>query len=305
MQKPDTLREAYVRASSFLEMRGVAEARSCTELLLQHLMGWSRSQLLLHWSEPFPEELEDDWQRLVERKAQGEPVQYIRGEQSFYGLPFRVTTAVLIPRPETELLVEAVLQRMRERWPQLLHSGSGAEAEGQERVPLVADIGTGSGAIAVALASHRPDARVVASDLSAEALEVARGNAVSNGVGERIEWLHGDLLEPFLQEGLRIDVLISNPPYIREDEHSELQPEVRFYEPKLALVGGLDGMNCYRSLIAGLKHLSAMPYIVAFEVGQGQARQVATLLSESYSWNKVEIIKDYAGIERHVIATQA
>uniref|UniRef100_UPI0005A76B6D N5-glutamine methyltransferase family protein n=1 Tax=Paenibacillus gorillae TaxID=1243662 RepID=UPI0005A76B6D len=163
-----TIREACLQASSFLAGHGVEESRSNAELLLLHVLKVERSVLLRDWSfEQFPPEKAEAWVQAVRRKAEGEPVQYIIGEQWFYGRPFTVTPAVLIPRPETELLVEAVLEAADSIWP----------PEGAA-VPTVLDVGTGSGAIAVTLASQRPRWRVSASDLSPDALEVARMNAV-------------------------------------------------------------------------------------------------------------------------------
>ena len=302
-----------------------------------------------------------EWARLLERKAAGEPVQYLIGEQWFYGLPFAVTPAVLIPRPETELLVEAVLEAADRLWPE----ARGAEGRVDAAVPTVVDVGTGSGAIAVTLASQRPRWRVAASDLSADALETARGNAARHGVAARLRFAQGDLLAPFARAdspaatshgggaqaeapvasadggrvqmdegavhveggeaqpdsggtqavdiaddvfasgelaGLKIDVLVSNPPYIPASDIAGLQREVRDHEPWLALDGGADGLDPYRRMIEQLPSLAAIPRIVAFELGQGQAQEVARLLRETGHWPDIRIVTDYAGIERHVIA---
>lgn len=283
-----TIREAYLEASSFLQGRGVAEAGACAELLLQHLLGLSRTELLLRWSEPFPAARAADWQALLARKAAGEPAQYIVGQQEFYGLPFRVTADVLIPRPETELLVEALVARGRRLWP--------------DGAPLLADVGTGSGAIAVSAAVLCPRWRIVASDLSAEALDVARGNAAAHGMAARIGWLLGDLLAPHIERGLRVDILAANPPYIATADIDGLQPEVRDFEPRTALDGGADGLDPYRRMVRQLAELPAYPRLVGFEVGQGQADEVAAMLREAYAWDEVAIVPDLAGIGRHVVA---
>jgi release factor glutamine methyltransferase len=283
-----TIREAYVEASSFLAGRGVAESGACVELLLQHLLGWSRTELLLHWQEQLPLELAATWRQLVERKAAGEPVQYIIGEQEFYGLPFRVGGAVLIPRPETELLVEAIL-----------HEGSRLFPQG---APLLADVGTGSGAIPVTLAHARPAWRVYSSDISAPALEMAQVNAQLSGVAERITWLEGDLLEPYIERRLALDILVSNPPYIPDADLPALQPEVRLYEPHSALFGGPDGLDLYRRMIGQLPLLPQIPSLVGFEVGIRQAQDVAALLARTADWDDIRYVPDLAGIDRHVIA---
>lgn len=338
-----TIHEACLEASSLLEAAGVLEARHNAELLLSHLFGWNRAQLLLRWREPFPSELQGRWEQLVMRKASGEPVQYMIGEQEFYGLPFRVTPAVLIPRPETELLVEAVIAAGRRIWPRLGELDEGDEdgklesmsygckqggdelasdcdkllrgrkdpsSEGDERVtrsrlPVMLDAGTGSGAIATAIAAQCADWTILASDMSEAALEVARDNARRNGVQARIEWVQGDWLAPFLPGGQlddrRIDIFVSNPPYIPSRDIEALQPEVRDFEPRGALDGGADGLEPYRRLIAQLAQLATRPQLVAFEVGIGQAPQVADWLRAA-GWSEASIIRDYSGIERHVLA---
>ncbi|MBU5441706.1 peptide chain release factor N(5)-glutamine methyltransferase [Paenibacillus sp. MSJ-34] len=289
-----TIREAFVEASSFLSERGVAEAPHVAELLLRHLLGLDRAAYLLRWHEAFPPEREAQWRQIVARKAAGEPAQYIIGEQEFYGLPFEVTPAVLIPRPETELLVEAVVREGRRLWP------DGADASAA--APSVADIGTGSGAIAVTLAVQCPTWRVCASDISAAALEVAQRNAARNGAAARIAWANGDLLAPFAGE--RLDIVVSNPPYIPAGDIAGLQPEVRDYEPRTALDGGTDGLDPYRRMLAQLPLLAGAPRVMGFELGMGQAREVAAMMEAAGHWDTVYIVPDLAGIERHVIAVR-
>jgi release factor glutamine methyltransferase len=341
-ERKRSIREAFAEASLFLRENGVLEPESNAQLLLEHLLGVDRTGLFLRWTEMFPVEHYDTWQQLLERKAAGEPVQYIRGEQEFYGLPFTVTPAVLIPRPETELLVERVVQLGKLLWPGAVESGDGdaaggrhsgysdalsssvGEGSGRELLrsdggdsesereagapargvegPLVADIGVGSGAIAVSLAVQCPGWRLVASDISPEALEVARGNSERHGVGQRVAFWEGDLLGPFIERGVRLDAVVSNPPYIPEADEAGLQPEVRLYEPRTALYGGADGLEPYRRLTAQLRLLPAMPKLVGFEVGLGQAEAVWELLEQAADWSGMEIVKDLAGIARHVIA---
>jgi release factor glutamine methyltransferase len=283
-----TIREAYVEASSFLRERGLAEPESNAELLLMHLLGVNKTALLLGWRDAFPPEREDAWRDMLMRKAAGEPAQYIIGEQEFYGLPFSVSPAVLIPRPETELLVEAVVAAGRKLW-------TGPP-------PLLADIGTGSGAIAVSGAVLCPSWRWISSDLSPAALEMARHNASRHGAAARIEFVEGDLLAPFVERQVVLDAVVSNPPYIAADELPGLQPEVRLHEPVLALVGGPDGLDPYRRMAAQLRELAALPALVGFEVGRGQASAVAELLARAADWDEVRLVPDLAGIDRHVVA---
>ncbi|CAM4155510.1 peptide chain release factor N(5)-glutamine methyltransferase [Paenibacillus alkaliterrae] len=320
--EPITIREALIRATALLKLEAVLEPRNNAELLLMHLLGMDRAALLRDSGELFPASRLAEWEQLVRRKAGGEPVQYMIGEQWFYGRPFTVTPAVLIPRPETELLVEAVLEAGDRLWPQAvdgLDAASGAEpgSSASAAVPTVIDVGTGSGAIAVTLASQRHAWRVSASDLSPDALAVARTNAARHEAADRMAFVQGDLLAPFIpgreqppgssaapHAGLRIDVLVSNPPYIPAADLQSLQREVRDYEPHLALDGGADGLDPYRRMLEQLPLLAAMPRIVAFELGLGQPRIVADIMRSMGAWDEIRIISDYAGIERHVIAIQ-
>ncbi len=288
--KPSTIHEALLQASSFLDENSVQESRFIAELLLRHLLEWDRATLFMQWHDPFPEAKRTEWQRMLQRKAAGEPVQYITGEQEFYGLPFGVSPAVLIPRPETEVLVEHIIAAGRQLWP-----------EGPKGSPLLVDIGTGSGAIAITVAVRCPGWQVAASDISGSALEVAQMNAIYNKVDGRINWYQGDLLEPFILGEVAIDILVSNPPYIETEVIKTLQLEVRAYEPMSALDGGVDGLSFYRKIIKQLAGLPAYPQLVGFEVGQGQAPQVAEMLKQCGQWDQITIIPDLAGIERHII----
>ncbi|MFC4100454.1 N5-glutamine methyltransferase family protein, partial [Paenibacillus xanthanilyticus] len=180
----DTIGARIVAAVRMLAERGIGEPRENAERLMMHLLGADRARLLMDWGEPLPPGRAEAWQALVARKAEGEPLQYIVGEQWFYGLPYMVTPAVLIPRPETELLVEAVLEAVDRLWPGAEGSADAPTADAGA-APTVLDVGTGSGAIAVTLAALRPAWRVVASDLSPDALDVARANAARHGAAAR------------------------------------------------------------------------------------------------------------------------
>jgi release factor glutamine methyltransferase len=281
-----------MRASSFLGERGVSEAPASAELLLQHVLGITRTRLLAVWSDPMDEDAFEKLWALLQRRVSGEPVQYIMGEAYFYGRRFAVDRSVLIPRPETELLAERVLQLGDELW-------------GANGTPRVVDVGTGSGAIAVTLACERPAWRIAASDISPEALETARRNSAAHGAG--LDWLLGDLLEPAAQaygggDDGGIDAIVSNPPYIRSSDMAGLQVEVREFEPHLALDGGEDGLDPYRRLLAQMESFGVRPRLVGFECGLGQARDLARLMREQGWWTDVSIVEDYAGIERHVLA---
>ncbi len=223
---------------------------------------------------------------LIERRVGREPLQYILGTQEFCGLEFDVNPAVLIPRPETELLVEYVAQRIP-----------------VERQATIVDVCTGSGCIAVAIARLRPCARVIATDLSAPSLDVARQNATRHAVAERITWLEGDLLGPLAKQGLegRIDIIVSNPPYIAEADWAMLQPEVRLFEPRGALVAGPQGTELHERLLQeGVRYLSPGGALI-MEIGAGQARAMRRIVEAIPGYRFHRLVYDAAGLERVVI----
>ncbi|RIE01975.1 peptide chain release factor N(5)-glutamine methyltransferase [Cohnella faecalis] len=280
-----TLGQMWRQGAAKLREAGAEEADADAELLLLHLLGIGKTELLRDLREPAALAADglDRWERLLARRAAGEPVQYVTGEQFFYGRRFEVGPGVLIPRPETELLAEAVL-----------------EAGGRSSLTVL-DVGTGSGILAVTLAAERPEWRVLASDLSEDALSRASSNAETHGVSARVAFYQGDLLEPFMS-GPVVDVLVSNPPYIPSGDVPGLQREVKDHEPRLALDGGEDGLNPYRAMSSQLGRLPRLPRLVAWEVGAGQADDVAELLRAAAEWDSVRFVVDYAGIKRHVIA---
>ncbi|WEK53989.1 MAG: peptide chain release factor N(5)-glutamine methyltransferase [Candidatus Cohnella colombiensis] len=312
-QQKLTLGRVWRLGAESLRQAGVEEADADAELLLLYVLGMSKTALLRDWHDPWPEDKSAQWQEALERKKQGEPVQYIVGEQYFYGRAFAVNEAVLIPRPETELLAEAVLQEVDRLWNgsagglRTLKGGTEMWSNASPDSPVVLDVGTGSGTLAVTLAAERPSWQLFALDLSEAALLVAKHNADVHEVSSRITFVQGDLLGPFVGEGSNypaIDVLVSNPPYIPSSDIDGLQREVRDHEPHLALDGGDDGLNPYRIMAQQLGELATLPRIVAFEVGAGQAEDVAELLRSVTNWGEIRFVKDYAGIDRHVIAVR-
>lgn len=251
-------------------------ARADAELLLLHILGKDKAWLMAHLDEDLAANTAARYLELLERRSKGEPVQYITGETEFYGLPFRVTRDVLIPRPETEHLVERI---------QLL--------AGRFAAPRIVDVGTGSGAIAVALAHHLPHAQITAVDLSAPALAIAEENAKRNGVAVR--FLEGDLLAPVAGE--RFDLVVSNPPYVPSADRATLSVEVRDYEPALALFAGEDGLEVYRSLIPAAFDALNPGGLVVLEIGYGQSPAITGLLARS-GFEQIEFIPDLQGIPR-------
>lgn len=250
------------------------------EMLALHLIQRDRAFLLTHPEAKLSAAGAVRYYALIERRLGGEPIQYIIGETEFYGLPFHVDRNVLIPRPETEHLVEKVL----------------ALAAHFER-PRIVDVGTGSGAIAVALAAKLPKAWLTAIDLSTAALAVARKNAERNGVADRIQFLEGDLLAPVANR--RFEIVVSNPPYVAEGDRASLSVEVREFEPSLALFAG-SGLEMYRRLIPDARPALVAGGFLAVEVGYGQVDAVARLF-EGTGFAQIESIADLQGIARVVV----
>ena len=281
-----TLGEMIAEARRLLEQAGIESAGQEAFWIVEHVlrlpvhhMVTDRERLLS------PVELASA-RGLVMRRAGREPLQYILGTQEFCGLEFHVNRAVLIPRPETELLVEYAAQRIP-----------------AERKAIIADVCTGSGCIAVAIARKRPCARVIATDLSNPSLAVARQNALYHAVDERITWLEGDLLGALAGQGLagQVDLIISNPPYIAEAEWVTLQPEVRLFEPKGALVAGPQGTELHERLLhESCRYLSPGGALI-LEIGAGQARAMRQIVEQIPGYKFQRLIYDEAGLERVVI----
>lgn len=273
-------------SGAYLEEKGVEGGRRDAEHLLAHALGVERLQLYLQYDRPLDAEELDAFRPLLRRRARREPLQYILGSAAFRELVLQVDTRALIPRPETEVLVEEVLA-----W-----SGSRA-------VPPVSalDVGTGSGAIALSLALEGPFRRVVATDASADALSLAETNARTLGLAESVVFRRGDLFEP-LEADERFDVVVSNPPYVLEGEAPTLQPEVAEWEPAEALFGGPDGLDVIRRLVAEVAKYLTPGGLLALEVGLGQAGSVTALVEATGAFDEVRVRRDYTGRERMVLA---
>lgn len=291
-----TIGDALREGSRCLRDIGLPSASLEVALLLGMATGLDRLGLHTRTATPLTPEQASAFLALMERRAKREPLQYITGHQEFMGLDFTVSPAVLIPRADTEMLVEAILDAEEER------GSSGHEAG--EKVWL-ADIGTGSGAIAITLASYLPYLHVLAVDLSEEALAIARRNAEAHDVADRITFIQGDGLAPLEPHRAKLRYLVSNPPYILDEEVLALEPEVRDWEPRMALTPGSDSLHWYRIFAAqGASYLQP-DGMLAMEVGMGQSQDVAALLAESGHWQPAEIRSDLGGIERVVYATRA
>lgn len=283
---PPTLQEILAKAVELLRSKEIAEPKRSAELLLCHALSCKRIDLYLNFDKPLREADLESFRVLIRRRLKHEPVQYILGETEFYGLPFRVDPSVLIPRPETELLVDELLT-IAKQFP---------------APPAVLDIGTGSGIIPVALAQHLPGAEFDAVEVSGDALQVARANAELNNAASRIRFIQADILEEGAPDLLRTyDLVVSNPPYIRREEMDGLQPEVRDYEPRIATTDGGDGFAFYRRIAQLHNRLLKPGGAIAVEIAFGQAPGVAEIFTGS-GLRIERIVKDYAGIERVVVA---
>jgi release factor glutamine methyltransferase len=276
-----TIGEVLQWTARFFGDKGIANSRLDAEVLLAHVLKTDRLRLYVDFHKPLqPEELLT-YRMLIKQRTQRIPVAYLTGNKEFMGLSFYVCPAVLIPRSDTEILVEALLARTSKT----------------QHVQIV-DVGSGSGAIVVSFLRNRPHALGIAVDISKEALDIAQTNACRLGVAERLRLICGDLLEPMLSK--KVDIIVSNPPYIPTEDIKGLEQEVQ-NEPVVALDGGSDGLNCYRKLIEQSREVLSSGGILAFEVGIGQAEQVAALIRETGVYTDIEVIKDYGGIERVVI----
>ncbi|HVT96606.1 MAG TPA: peptide chain release factor N(5)-glutamine methyltransferase [Acidobacteriaceae bacterium] len=270
------LREIVDRAAA--RLGSSPTARRDAELLVMRAAGRDRAWLMTHPEAELTASQTADLESWIARRARHEPLQYILGEAEFYGLTFRVTPDVLIPRPETEHLVEAVLERV-----------------GQETAVRICDVGTGSGCIAVALAHGLRRAQVTALDLSRAALAVAKGNAERAGVDGRVRFVESDLLRAV--RGERFDVVVSNPPYVRDDE--VLEAQVREHEPHAALFAGATGLEVYERLIPEAHEALVPGGWLLMEIGHGQRDALARLLR---SWDGVCFVPDLQGIPRVALA---
>ena len=277
-------------SADYLKAKGVDSARLDAEYLLAHVLGLGRLEMYLQHERPLTNREIDDFRPLLKRRAKREPLQYVLGRQAFRTLHLEVGPGVLIPRPETEQLVEAVLS-----WARALPA--------EETPPVGLDLGTGSGAIALSLLVEGAFERFVGTDVSDAALAVATRNRAALSMGERLDLRAGALFEPVAAHE-KFDVVVSNPPYVSEQDRGALAPEVVDWEPQEALFGGSDGLVVIRSIVAGAGAHLRSGGLLALEVGLGQAKGVAALVEEQGDYRDVKILKDLAGRERIVTATR-
>ncbi|HZS07076.1 MAG TPA: peptide chain release factor N(5)-glutamine methyltransferase [Blastocatellia bacterium] len=293
MPQPTTIAEILKRASEQLRAASVPNDLLDAQTLLAHALDCDRTYLIVNFNQRLSGETIAKYQSLIARRATGEPLQYITGHQEFFGLEFEVTPDVLIPRPETELIVEETLR--------LVGQQLSITPDWQ---PVIVDIGTGSGCIAVTLARELETvcdgARIMATDVSMAALLVARRNAARHGLTGRVEFAAMNLLDAFSDEPFA-DFIISNPPYVAESEMPALQREVRDWEPRLALTDFADGFSFYRRLLSGAPARLRPGGHLICEVGYGQAATIRPLVNDQV-WDEVRVLEDLQSIPRTIVA---
>lgn len=287
MANPNTIGVLIARARRALEEAGVENAAQEALWLIAHAIGLESHRLISQTEQPIAEGQWMEAESCVARRAAREPLQYILGTQEFCGLEFHVSPSVLIPRPESELIVQEAL-----RWGEFTDGA------------LIVDVGTGSGCVAITLATIVEGARILGIDSSSEALEVAKLNAGRHAVGDRVEWLQGDLLSPLRDRGLtgKVNAIVSNPPYIAEGDWVGLQPEVQQFEPRAALIAGLQGTEIHERLFGESGEFLVPGGFLIVELGQGQLPTIQQLAKKLGGYAPLEVVEDAAGIERVAIA---
>jgi release factor glutamine methyltransferase len=278
-----TVLEALNGASDFLQNKGIKSARLNSELLLAHILNCKRLELYLSFDRPLQKSETDSYRELLKRRSTFEPLQYIISKVEFYGLEFEVNSSVLIPRPETELLVEAVIESVKK----------------DERISIL-DIGSGSGNIAVALAKNIPSSKVIGLEISEKAVETSIRNAKLNGVENQVMFIQRNILNGIDVQRNEFDVVVSNPPYVSINDFENLDPELRLYEPKIALTDEGDGLSFYRKISVLSRSLLKINGKIFFEIGAGQSKEVESILIEN-NFANIVIKKDYSDIERIII----
>ena len=276
--------------AEYLEKKGIDSPRLTAEILLAHKLNVDRVTLYLNFDQPLTENELSGYRTLIQKRTKREPLQYITGTQEFWSLEFVVTPQVLIPRPETELLVEQAIERLKV-FPAV-----------ENHTPRILDLGTGCGAIAISLAKEVQQTKIWATDISAGALELARLNAEKHGIADKIRFIQGNLWESLLDQGVTFDIILSNPPYIASEEFKDLAPEVRDYEPRLALDGREGGMHFIEKIISEAPAFMNPGGWIMLEMAPGQTEKALELIGEIKEYGEKTRIKDYSHLYRVVMA---
>lgn len=274
-------------STSHLRNHEIDNPRLEAELLVGHCLGLSREKLYIHLNDLVEEKDKERILMILERRKKGEPIQYIIGHREFWSLDIKVTPKVFIPRPETEILVEQAILILKK--------------ESSKQDLSVLELGTGSGAISISLAKELENISLIATDISFEAILLAKENAIKSGIDKKIKFICGDLFTPFrFINGGYFDMIISNPPYIKSSEIMRLQREIKNYEPIMAIDGGEDGLKFHRRIIGSSTLYLKKEGWLLMEIGHGQGDSILGLIKEKECFKKVEIVKDLSGLERLV-----
>jgi release factor glutamine methyltransferase len=289
---PWTIQSILSWTTHFFEKHGIPSARLDAEILLAHALGDDRLSLYLNYQKEVPETSLSAYRQFIQRRVRREPLAYIRGIREFFSVPLRVSPAVMIPRPETEHVVEQALEHVRK-----------PNNPAERGFPRILDLGTGSGNIAIALATHLPGAEIVALDLSFSALAVAKDNArIAGGPCERITFVQSDLFGGLSPKKVKFHLVVSNPPYVPTEHIEHLGPEVRDFEPWGALDGGPGGTDVLQKILEQAPAYLFQQGVLICEIGEGQSEKVLLLARESGSYQKFQIYPDYSGIPRVLVA---
>ena len=292
-----TVSQILDKATRYLRRRGIPEPRIDAEVLLAHVLKIERLQIYLNLDCQLTKKELSAYEKLVERRVGREPVAFIVGHKEFMGLKFFLNKDVLIPRPETEILVEKVIEKVRNIGKPRSYGYR------KDNSLVIVDLCTGSGNIAISLAKNIVSCKIYATDISKGAIKIARKNAKFHNVEEKVEFLLGDLFSPLekLNSSLAVDFVVSNPPYVKSRDLVLLQPEIK-KEPLCALVGGNEGLNFYRRIVPeALKYLVDHGYLI-MEIGDRQGKAVMNLIRKAKRFSPPQLVKDYAGLDRVVVA---
>ena len=279
--------------TDYLKEKQIENPRLTAEVLLAHQLNIDRMSLYINFDQPLNKSEISGYRSLIKRRLQREPLQYITGVQEFWSLDFIVNPQVLIPRPESELLVELAINQLKP--PNAF----------ENHPPKILDLGTGCGSLAISLAKEVQEAKIWATDTSSGALKIANLNAKKHGVSDRIKFKHGDLWNPLINQDITLDIIISNPPYIACEEYNDLPPEIRDYEPRLALDGKKDGMYYIEKILKGGLHFLNTGGIIFLEMAPDQTNEALSLIGQIKGYGESSRIKDYSHRYRVVMAQKA
>ncbi|MBC8461063.1 MAG: peptide chain release factor N(5)-glutamine methyltransferase [Deltaproteobacteria bacterium] len=288
-----TIKNLLKVTTGYLQEKQIENPRMTAEVLLAHQLNIDRVTLYINFDQPLNESEISGYRSLIKRRLQREPLQYITGAQEFWSLDFIVNPQVLIPRPESELLVELAINQLKP--PNAF----------ENHPPKILDLGTGCGALAISLAKEVQEAKIWATDISSGALKLANLNAKKHGVADRIKFKHGDLWNPLINQDITFDIIISNPPYIACEEYNDLPPEVRDYEPRSALDGKEGGMYYIEKILKGGLHFLNTGGLILLEMAPDQTNEALSLIGQIKGYGESSRIKDYSHRYRVVMAQRA